>query len=80
MDGKSRTCVFLEAGLENSAASNLQSFLKAVEKYGIPFRCRSDKGGENVLVAEYMLQRRGTGRSSHICGRSVHNQRYANDA
>jgi len=50
MGGKSRTCVFLAAGLENSAASNLQSLLKAVEKYGIPFRCRSEKGGRMCLL------------------------------
>jgi len=75
IDGKSRTCVYLEAGTNNSANSNLESFLKGVDKYGIPYRCRSDKGGENVLVAQYMLENRGTGRSSHICGRSVHNQR-----
>ena len=35
----------------------------------------SDKGGENVEVSLYMLQRRGTGRGSMITGSSVHNQR-----
>lgn len=37
---------------------------------------RSDKGGENVKVAHFMVQTMGQNRNSHITGRSVHNQRY----
>lgn len=32
-------------------------------------------GGENVLVCQFMVTLRGTGRASHIAGSSVHNQR-----
>lgn len=75
IDGKSRTITYLEATTDNRADSHLQSFMTGVHRYGVPLRTRSDKGGENVLIAQFMIMNRGTGRSSHICGRSVHNQR-----
>ena len=35
----------------------------------------SGGGGENLKVAEFMVEKRGAGRGSFIFGRSVHNQR-----
>lgn len=63
IDGYSRKIMFLAASNNNRATTVLQGFLGAVQKFGLPIRVRSDKGGENVEVARYMLQHpeRGAG-------------------
>ena len=77
IDGYSRLPVYMKASTNNRAETVLDSFLSAVHEYGLPSRVRSDKGGENVLVSQFMLDHpeRGPGRKSFITGRSVHNQR-----
>ena len=74
IDGYSRLPVSLECINNNKATTVLSCFLKGVEIYGIPSRVRSDKDKENVLVAGYMIEKRGSERWSMITGPSTHNQ------
>ena len=75
IDGYSRLVVFLKAATNNRSETALSAFLQGVAAYGLPSRVRTDRGGENVLIGQYMIQHRGTDRGSVIMGRSVHNQR-----
>ena len=76
IDSYSRLIVFLHCSNNNKAATALKLFEEAVAKFGLPSRVRTDKGGENVDVATYMLSHpnRGTGRGTVITGCSTHNQ------
>jgi len=62
--------VYLKASDNNRAETVLQEFLRSVGELGLPSRVHSDKGGENVDVAAYMLShpQRGPGRGSMITG------------
>ena len=75
IDGFSRKIVYLRASDNNRADTVLQLLVRTTSEYGWPPRVRSDKGGENIDVCRAMVSVRGLGRSSHIAGASVHNQR-----
>lgn len=67
--------VYLHCSNNNRSSTVYSLFLKAAELYGLPSRIRCDQGGENVQVAQHMLEHRGVDRRSVIVGSSVHNQR-----
>lgn len=72
IDGYSRYVTGVRASNNNGAETVLDLFLnEVVSENGLPSRVRGDHGGENVLVAQYMEQARGSGRGSYIWGRYV---------
>ena len=75
IDGYSRLITFLRCSSNNWSETVLSGFVQAVQEYGIPSHVRTDHGGENVRVWEYMEEQRGQGRNFYIAGISVHNSR-----
>ena len=75
IDGFSRLPTYIVIASDNTMATALKAFQCGVREYGLPEKVRTDKGRENMAIAEYMLQQRGLNSNSHITGRSVHNQR-----
>lgn len=75
VDGHSWIVVYLKVECYNLTETALGAFMERVEEYGLPSRIKTDRGGENVLNAEYMLDHpeHGIGGGSVIPGRRVHN-------
>ena len=77
IDGFSRVPVYLKCSATNSAQKVREYFVEAVATFGLPRRVRSDMGGENIGVAQFMWSQPHDSFYSTrmIMGRSVHNQR-----
>lgn len=71
IDGYSRLVTGLRASNNNRAATVLDVFREAAERYRVPSRLRGDHGTENLQVAEFMETYRGVRRGSYIWGRYV---------
>ena len=69
--------MYLRCHSNNLAETVLDVFLDTVRKDGDcwPSRIRVDRGVEDVLVYDAMVQFRGEGTGSFIAGPSTHNQR-----
>jgi hypothetical protein len=68
--------MFLQCNPNNLSQTVLLLFLNAIESIeGLwPSRIRLDKGVENVLVCDAMVEARGENGGSFIAGPSTHNQ------
>ena len=73
VDGYSRCITFLRCCTDNQASTTLHLFQGAVDVFGLPHRVRGVAGNENIDVARFMIENRGTTRGSFMVGRSVHN-------
>ena len=75
VDGFSRMVTFLKCSTNNTAGTVLQSFVNAVQSYGVPKKLRTDFGGENVDAWDYMIDYHNGNENCIITGSSVHNER-----
>ena len=73
IDGFRRLFLYLNSSGDNKATTVLNHFNEAVRQFGLPSQMRCDHGGENVLIAQTMLELSGLHRGSVITGSSVHN-------
>ena len=66
IDGFSRFITGIRVSNNNRAATVFDLFQSLIQKHGIPQRVRGDHGGENIMVARYMEEVRGSQRGSYI--------------
>ena len=62
-----------QESINNDKAPTVFASFHGVHIHGLPRRVWSDKGGEDVLVTDFMIEERGPGRRSMITEPSTHN-------
>ncbi|CAG2184516.1 uncharacterized protein [Mytilus edulis] len=72
IDGFTRLVVFMNISNNNKATTVHRGFIAATEQFNWPIRLRTDFGGENELIWQAILDKRGP--RSALVGSSVHNQ------
>ena len=74
IDGYSRMITFLRCSDNNRSSTVLKEFTAAVNFHGLPNQIRTDLGGENVEIWQYMVEQHSS-RAAVITGASTHNER-----
>lgn len=74
IDGFSRIIVYLHCSDNNRAATVKHVFVEACGVHGLPLKVRSDLGGENTEVWQYIAEQHMSD-SAIITGSSTHNER-----
>ena len=75
VDGYSRVALYLQCATNNLASTVLHAFTNATEEFGLPNCVRSDRGGENVDVWQFMYEQHLNNPNCVIVGSSTHNER-----
>lgn len=75
IDGFSRTIAYIKCFDNNRASTSLQIFCEGVAKFGLPDVVRTDHGGENIDIWQYMIAAKNGSLSCVITGSSTHNER-----
>ena len=75
MDSVQWSCICMLQIIIHKASTVLSLFLQAVTIYGLPARVRSDIGGKNTLVSQFLINHHERGPGCMITNQGVHNQR-----
>ncbi len=67
--------IFIHYSENNKSQTVLQYFLEGINEFGLPSQVRTNYGGENILVKQYMNASCKEERNSFIAGCFVYNQR-----
>ena len=74
IDGFSRTVIYLKCVDNNRAETVVDFFQGGVLRFGLPECVRSDHGGENIGVWQFMIASHDGDPSAVLTGSSVHNE------